>query len=75
MGLGKKRAYGNRWYHISHHSRFCFPWSIRLGAESIGMGIRVSPRGLLHKFRLPLLGSSGNCDPNWIGYVEKERSL
>lgn len=31
------------------------------GAESIGMGIRVPSRRVLHQFRLPLLGLSGNC--------------
>lgn len=53
--------YGSRWNHSSHHPCLCVPRSIGLGTESIGMGIRVSPRGVLHQFRLPFLGLRGNC--------------
>ena len=53
--------YGSHWYHTSSHLCLCVPRSIGLGAESTGMGIRVSPRGLLHQFRLPFLALSGNC--------------
>ena len=31
--------YGSRWNHSSRYPCLCVPWSIGLGAESIGMGI------------------------------------
>jgi hypothetical protein len=58
---------------------FVFLGLLGWGTESIGMGIRVPPGGLLHQFRLPLLGLSGNCPlvryDNDVRMRRKEKTL